>query len=203
MVKLLRSKYNTVISRKAPQVETFGKEKAEERFNLDLDMKVGVNIYELKVKIYNTICSLDVQAIGNPTKVKKIYEALGNVSLGEYFATKIVPKLVEDLNSMLNIKEINEKYMQLAREGYKIAKANKVECVSCKDKSATKCLKCKFCKRLTHENCAKKFIPEKSITKKMANPGTFSCKDCKAKPIINADKDNLTLTFENEKKAYD
>ena len=92
--------------------------------------------------------------------------------------------------------------MKLAREGQKIVKANKVECVSCKDKSSTNCLKCKFCKRMTHESCARKFISEESISEKISNPGTFSCKECIVHPTINPEpaKDNLILNFESEEQ---
>ena len=107
---------------------------------------------------------------------------------------------MEDLNSKLDVKELNEKYMKLAREDQKIVKAINVECVSCKDKSSTNCLKCKFCKRLTHETCARKFISEESITEKISNPGTFSCKECIVNPTINPEpiKDNLVQNFQYE-----
>ena len=109
-------------------------------------------------------------------EVHKVVEHLGNRTVGEYFANIIIPKVVEHIEKNVNIKAMNEMYMKLAREGYNNAKKTKSTCPSCKSNSQGAALKCKYCKRVTHEKCASKYISTESLQLKLSNPGTFQCK---------------------------
>ena len=154
-----------------PQFETFGKSEAEERFCLDMCMVVGDHSHDLKVKVYNTTCALDVQVVKD--EVHKVVEHLRNKTVGEYFANIIIPKVVEYIEKNVNIKALNELYMKLARDGYNNTKKTKPTCPSCKSNSQGAVLKCKYCKRVTHEKCASKYISAESLQMKLSNLGTF------------------------------
>ena len=66
-----------------PKVEMYGD--AEERICLDLKMTVKDIERKVKLKVHNTKCSLDVQECGD--SYSKKYSHLGNMTVGEYFAT--------------------------------------------------------------------------------------------------------------------
>ena len=140
-VRILKEYFETQIISN-PKVETYGQSKAEERILLDLTMTVNKKQYDLKVKIYNTQCSLDVVARGNSPQKK--FKALGDFTGGEYFARVIVPKLVQLLASKLDIKAINELCRLQATLGLKNSTSS--VCIGCeketKDKNFFKCNKC-------------------------------------------------------------
>ena len=107
----------------------------------------------VNIKLYNTACSLDAQGLGK--EFYTIFKHLENQTVGEYFVNIIIPNIVKYLNTCLNIKDLNEKYLRLAREGLKkISKKNKFACFDCKSNSAGNFMICKYCKRMTYETCA-------------------------------------------------
>ena len=107
----------------APKVEYYGE--AEERICLDLTMKVHGNKHDVKVKVYNTRCSLDVQGFhGDYTKR---YDHLNNLTVGEYFAKHVIFSVVEKINKTVDIKKLNNHLRVLAIEGKKAAKTKAVK----------------------------------------------------------------------------
>jgi hypothetical protein len=139
-------------------------------------MLIGEHSHGLKLKIYNTICTLDAQGLGK--EVHTVFDHLGNKTVGEYFANVIIPEVAEYMNNNLNIKDLKERYLKLAREDLKMAKTNKSICVACKTNSLGNMLKCKYCKRSTHEDCARKFLTADSLKKKISKPGSYQCTEC-------------------------
>ena len=65
MVKYMKEKFDVNQSAtKDPKVETYGANKAEERYFLDLEMNLNNEKHEIKVIIYNTICCMMIQGQG-------------------------------------------------------------------------------------------------------------------------------------------
>ena len=94
-----------------PTLQTYGSLNAEETVLLDLKMFVNQKEHDLKIKIYNTKCSMDIGAKGsNP---EKKFEHLENFTAGEYFARKVIPEFVKTLSNKLNIEKLNEECRKL------------------------------------------------------------------------------------------
>ena len=198
MVPILEKKHS-IAKTNVSQVETFGASEAEDRFILDMKMEVGDHSHALKIKVYNTKCSLDAQGLKG--EVQKVFEHLGNRTVGEYFVYIVISKIVEYLERNLNIKELNEKYLKLAREGFKTAKKHENTCTNCKTNSPGNVLKCKYCKKTTHESCAKKFLSAETIQTKLNKPGTFQCKECVIQITLNVepnDEEEVEANDENK-----
>ena len=98
-----------------PKIEFYGQ--ALERICLDLSMKVSNHSHDVKIKVHNTKCSIDVAALHD--EVGKTFEHLFNLTVGEYFAKHVVVNIVEMINSTVNITELNEHLRFLATEGKK------------------------------------------------------------------------------------
>ena len=75
LVAVLKKRHG-VVKTNDPKVETFGKSEAEERFCLDMKMVVAEHSHNLKVKIYNTACSLDAQGLSK--EMHTIFKHLDN-----------------------------------------------------------------------------------------------------------------------------
>ena len=107
----------------APKVELYGQ--AEERICLDLSMKVQGTEHDVKIKVYNTRCSLDVQ--GFHDDYSKRFDHLQNLTVGEFFAEHIITKVVEKISKNVDIIKLNDYIRSLATEGKKAAKARAVK----------------------------------------------------------------------------
>ena len=88
---------------------------ALERVCLDLRMKVGEHTHDVKIKVHNTKCSLDVA--GFHDVVAKRFDHLDNLTVGEYFAKNVITKIVEQINANIDITELNNKLRAMANEG--------------------------------------------------------------------------------------
>ena len=146
--------YNTNLIAE-PKIEMYGE--ALERVCLDLRMKVGEHTHDVKIKVHNTKCSLDVA--GFHDVVAKRFDHLDNLTVGEYFAKNVITKIVEQINANIDITELNNKLRAMANEGKKASKSSKTKgvkntCKKCeKDVKSAKTLKCFMCKEITHYNC--------------------------------------------------
>jgi hypothetical protein len=151
MMKVLKDAFGVIIVRQ-PKVEYYGA--AEESINLDIKVKLNGQDQEMKIKVYNTVCSMDVQALGIP--LKTTFAHLFNLTCAEYFVTHILPKIVEILSRSIDIKKLNEFHRKLAIDGKNASKKEKVNksCVSCdKDVKSGDAIKCTKCKKPTHKQC--------------------------------------------------
>ena len=78
-------------------------------------MVVNGNEHEVKTKIYNTKCSMDIGAKG--TNPENKYEHLGDITVAKHFAKKVIPLCVENISAKLNMYQINEECRKLALMG--------------------------------------------------------------------------------------
>ena len=117
-------------------------------------MKVGDHTHDVKLKVHNTKCSIDVARKSGTLKER--FEHLHNLTVGEYFAEHIISKIVERIDKSFDISTLNLHLKRLANEGKKAAKVKVVKknCKECKkDVKNTKIIECYSCKQSTHFNC--------------------------------------------------
>merc|ERR1719244_215936 len=104
-----------------PKIEFYGK--ALERVCLDLRMKVGDFTHDVKIKVHNTKCSIDVAAFHS--KLDQRFVHLNNLTVGEYFAEFIITEIVEYIDKTVDITKLNDHLRVLASEGKKAARSAK------------------------------------------------------------------------------
>ena len=191
-IKCLESDFKTKLIAE-PKLEYYGE--ALDRVCLDLRMIVGDHNYDVKVKVHNTKCSLDVS--GFHGEVAKRHPLLNNLTVGEYFAEHILTSMVEKINTNVNITELNDKLRELATEGKKAAKSKtaKKQCKKCeKDLKGAKTLKCHTCKDTLHYDCLPEAITNdgKEI---MSKNDAFQCGSCQVYSIqiTNEETDSTKL----------
>ena len=158
-----------------PKVEYYGA--AQERICLDLQMTVGDKKHDVKIKVHNTKCSLDVQGF-HDAKSKR-FEHLFDLTVGEYFANHVITKIVARINSSFDISKLNTLLRSLATDGKNAAKAKptKKQCKLCeKDTKNLKTLLCSCCKETTHYICLPTLTDENKEVKKLN--GDFQCGNC-------------------------
>ena len=80
---------------------------ALERVCLDLRMSIKNYTHDVKIKVHNTQCSLDVAAFHD--EVGKKHSHLNDLTVSEYFAQHVISNVVEML--------LNEHLRYLANEG--------------------------------------------------------------------------------------
>ena len=139
-----------------PKVELY--DQAEERICLDLQMKIKDYTHSVKVKVYNTKCSLDVQGFNDKkNKHTKRFEHLNNRTVGEYFAEEIISKVVATIDANVDISKLNSRLKVLASEGRKAAKSKQTHLSDCKvcgkglkNKKSTQC---SLCSDHVHSEC--------------------------------------------------
>ena len=156
-------------------------------------MKVEGNKHDVKIKVYNTKCSLDVQ--GFHGDYAKRFEHLHNLTVGEYFAKHVICRVVDKINKTVDINKLNNHLRVLAIEGKKAVKtkAAKKHCKVCnKDLKTTKTLKCSTCKDYLHSNCVKTLHDEE----------TFRCGPCVVYPSVTnvPEEDDYEDTVESLKR---
>ena len=85
----------------------------------------------MKIKVYNTVCAMDVQALGIP--LKTTFSHLLNLTCAEYFVLNILDKIIGILSKNIDIKMLNEFHRKLAIDGKNASKKEKANksCVSC------------------------------------------------------------------------
>ena len=193
LLKCLEQDYDTILTLD-PKMEFYGD--ALERICIDLQMKVNHKTYDIKLKIYNTKCSIDV-ARQKGTLNERI-ENLFNLTVGEYFAMHVIAKIVEKINQSFDITKLNMHLKKLANEGKKAAKtkaSNKKHCKECKkDVKNSKNVQCLTCKESTHFNCLPSEISDarKEI---MLQKNEFQCGICRVYPdqVKESETDEITI----------
>ena len=141
-------------------------------------MIVTNHIHDLKIKIYNTKCSMDIGAKGNNPEKK--FEHLGDFTAAEYFARRMIPEFVTNLSNNLNIRELNETCRKLAFLGKQNKEKSSNVCIYCekvnKDNNIWKCIECS---RKIHQKCAPKYFVDKGELAEILNdPEQFCCDQC-------------------------
>ena len=199
-VRVMKDDFGIILT-ETPTLQTFGAKEAEETVLLDLKIVVSGNEHEVKAKIYNTKCSMDVEAKGTSPENK--FKHLGNFTVGEYFARKIIPEFVDNISLRLNIKMINEECRKLALKGLKEIDKSVNVCLVCAKESKDKnFLKCMECSRRIHQKCATKYLEEDDLEEVLNNPEVFCCDPCgygssKHVKSKSSDDDDISKTLEN------
>ena len=200
LLKCLETEYDTILT-SDPKLEFYGE--ALERICVDLQMKVNNKNHNIKLKVHNTKCSIDV-ARQNGT-LQERFDYLNNLTVGEYFATHVIRKIVERIDSSFDIPNLNRHLKRLANEGKKAAKAkvaNKKFCKECKkDVKSSKTISCFMCKESTHFNCLTTEISE-DRKEALARKNEFQCGPCRVYPkeiIIDSNEITTVDTIDNIK----
>ena len=176
MMRILNHEYQASFTQD-PHIDLVGKGSTEVESRVLLDMKITLNevSHMVKIKIYNTKCTMDFQATKeNPNLV---HEHLGNETVGRHIASKVIPKVIEKLSSEpgIDFQQINKKWRKLATEG---AEKVKDACLKCKKpKSNKKAIKCGSCNGIVHTDCEKS-IASKDLGKYKDNQLVYRCKEC-------------------------
>ena len=195
LLKCLDIEYNTILT-SDPKLEFYGE--ALDRICLDLQMRVGDKIHNVKLKVYNTKCSMDVAR--QRGTLKERFDHLHNLTVGDYFASHIISKIVEKIDKSFDISKLNMYLKKLANEGKKSAKtkvANKKCCKECKkDVKSSKTISCITCKESTHFSCLSNEISEER-KEVLSKNNEFLCGPCRVYPkIIDVDDDGTTNAIE-------
>ena len=106
-----------------PKVELYGN--AMERICLDVEMPVGDKKHDVKIKVHNTKCSMDIQGFHETVEKKHVH--LNNLTIGEYFAKSILTSIVDKLEQKFDINKLNDHLRALAKEGKKTSKSKQAE----------------------------------------------------------------------------
>ena len=176
------AKEQNIILTTDPKIELYGN--AEERMLLDLKVPIKDQEHFIKMKVYNTACGMDFQALKHNTD--KRFDHLDGRTVGEYFAQTIVVDIVNTISKKIDIQKLNNYIKKLAIEGENAAKTvkkcAKFDCTKDTLKGAT--LACIYCESLTHKSC-------------INNPGLavekFSCEIC----FINGVKTIKSVEFQD------
>ena len=170
-----------------PKIEYYGE--ALERVCLDLNMRVSEHSHDVKVKVPNTKCILDVA--GFHDEVGKRFPHLFNLTVGKYFANHIITKIVDRINDNVDISKLNDFLRIMATEGKNVArgksKARRV-CTTCsKSPKNSPRLICKNCCEYFHVSCLPQVLSNK---KQLAIQKDFTCGNCQIYPHRSVQKDD-------------
>ena len=121
-------------------------------------MKIKDYTHSVKVKVYNTKCSLDVQGFNDKkNKHTKRFDHLQNRTVGEYFAEEIISKVVTKINANVDISKLNSHLKALASEGKKATKSRQNQLSDCKvcgkGIKNKKTVQCPNCSEHVHSDC--------------------------------------------------
>ena len=139
------------------------------RMLLDLKVTIKGEEHFLKMKVYNTTCGMDFQAVNHDISIE--FQHLDNLTVGEYFVKTIVIDIGTILCDNLDIKKLNNQLRKLALKGKNMLK-NKKKCTkfNCsKDVLKGVSLTCMYCQSLTPKDC---------ISSQVADDNRFRCETC-------------------------
>ena len=87
-----------------------------ERTEFDLLLNITPKPIELKVKMYHTTSSLDVQ--GRSPDYKRIFKEFGERTLAVYFVEDLLENIKLEVDKQLDLNEVNNFYKERAELGY-------------------------------------------------------------------------------------
>ena len=129
---------------------------AEERICLDLRMVIKEVEHKVKLIVHNTKCSINVQGCGDSYSQK--FDHLGNLTVGEYFASYVIAKVVKIIDDSVDISKLNDYLRKLATEGKRLVKksSNSYCKVCAKDFKSSEASQCTSCSENVHTQCVTK-----------------------------------------------
>ena len=107
MMKIAKEKYQVSLA-VDPKVELYGQ--AEERMLLDLNVHIKGHDHAVKMKVYNTACAMDFQALKHD--IGKIFN-----HLDEYFVRNVLLDIISTLKKKIDLVKLNDFLRKLATEG--------------------------------------------------------------------------------------
>ena len=170
---------------KDPKCETYGRDQAEERYNLDLNYKYNDQKYEIKLLIFNTTCSMLVLCKASSQEENTI---------SQIFIKNILFVFLEQLKLNYKTSQLNDLYRKMAVLGAKGSGNTKRDCFQCKTSEDDKSLQCQHCSRIIHEKCLAHIIDESDIKSTIALKDIFNCPSC----LINPAKIDTEVKSVNE-----
>ena len=192
-----------------------------ERTEYDLTMKAGDIAANLKVKMYHTKSSFDVQ--GLKRNYSMVFEELGNKTIAVYFVEVVLESIFQSMMIKCNLDEYNEYCKTQAKLGLNetAKQLNKNETSKKKEKgkkqaeNESKCsicdlnskelnsFKCHECSQLYHKNCVSKRTSPAEFSLLKKGDVTFDCEKCITNrrgitPLKSIDINNSILEIQNE-----
>ena len=196
-----------ILSTEQPTIELFGPKCAEARVCADVSFEVAGKKSNMKIKVYNTKCSMDFQGTKDSSGAR--FQHLENKSVGEYFAEIIIPKVVKILGDEVDLEKLNREQEKLASAG--VLSTEELTCNECdSDIGSEGGIECENCDKLVHVNCMP-FSKVPNVTPKMLTLESMKCKKCMMNPVdsgekvkaISYEEKNENTKDENEKLLND
>ena len=166
-----------------------------ERYEYDLSMEINGSSVGLKVKLYSTKSSLDVQ--GLKSFFSKEIEALGNRTIAVYFVEVVIEAIFQCMMNECNLEQYNQyckEQLNLGLASSSKQKINKNETKAKKSKKQTlndsKCnicdsntkelnsFKCPDCSHMFHKLCVNKRTSPAEFALIKSGDVVFNCDDC-------------------------
>ena len=198
-----------------------------ERAEYDLSMAVGDLAVNLKIKMYSTTSSFDVQ--GLKPHFSTVFDALGNRTIAVYFVEVILESIFQTMRKECNLDDYNNHLKSQAKLGMeasseimdkksetkgKKAKAKNVagdkKCSICDSNSKElNSFKCLECAELFHKQCVNKRTSSKEFSLLKKGDIGFNCETCIRKRMgistLKTHKSNVmkSITHTNEELEKD
>ena len=164
-----------------------------ERAEYDLTMDIDATTINLKVKIYHTKSSFDVQ--GLKPHFDTVFEALGKRTIAVYFVEVIMESIFQSIMNECNLEEYNETLKSQIQLGLENSdqltsqngdkKAKKVKEIKMKKCNICNCntkelnsFKCQDCNEWFHKQCVNKNTSPEEFTLIKKGSITFNCENC-------------------------
>ena len=111
LVKELEKMFNVKINEnKQAKVDVYGKDEAEIKYHIYFIFSLDSNVYEAKLDVYNTTCSIGIDSIGTGSENTR----LGGMTIAEYFFHTFLKNVAEGLKLKFDIAFINSYCREMA-----------------------------------------------------------------------------------------
>ena len=115
------------------------------------------------------------------------HDIIKSQTVAEYFVKKVIFEVADVIKTKVDISKLNEQCRKLAMLGMEAKESPQNICYDCKKEvKDDKNLKCKFCKKKIHDQCAEKLFDKDDMALALLQRASFSCSECLAEvtPIM-------------------
>ena len=106
-----------------PKIELYAN--AEEKIFLDLKIEIKDKEHYIKMKVYNTTCAMDFQAMKHD--IDKKFDHLNGNTVGEFFAKDFVVEIANIVCKKMDVEKLNNFIRRIALDGKNAVKTVKTE----------------------------------------------------------------------------